>query len=111
MKRFGVAVLPIFCAIACEKSEPEKSGGILPPERETPAAEVPAIPRRPPPISGGTLLIASDGRTAVAADPDRDRISIVDLLDREVRAEIGLEPGAEPGRAVELPGARAQVVL
>src|SRR4051812_24728843 len=38
----------------------------------------------PPPISGGTLTIARDGRTAVAADPDRDRIYVVDIPSRTV---------------------------
>lgn len=33
----------------------------------------------PPPISGGTLLVTQDGKTAVAADPDRDAIYGIDL--------------------------------
>ena len=36
-----------------------------------------AVP--PPAISGGTLRILADGDTAVAADPDRDQVYIVDL--------------------------------
>ncbi|HEX2660203.1 MAG TPA: hypothetical protein VHU40_18095, partial [Polyangia bacterium] len=35
-----------------------------------------AVP--PPAITGGTLLALADGRTAVAADPDRDKIFVVD---------------------------------
>src|SRR5437870_7650387 len=31
-----------------------------------------AVP--PPPISGGTLLVTRDGKTAVVADPDRDQV-------------------------------------
>src|SRR4051794_8580526 len=33
----------------------------------------------PPPISGGTLAVARDDSVAVAADPDRDRVWVVDL--------------------------------
>src|SRR4051794_25096931 len=33
----------------------------------------------PPPISGGTLTVLADGHTAVAADPDRDRVWIANL--------------------------------
>lgn len=62
----------------------------------------------PPPIAGGTLLVLADGR-AVAADPDRDRISIVDLGTRSVKS-ITLVERDEPGRIVE-DGARIHVVL
>jgi hypothetical protein len=65
----------------------------------------------PPPISGGTLLVAADGKTAVAADADRDRISVVDLALRSVLAEFKLEPSDEPGRVVEGPPGRAHVAL
>jgi hypothetical protein len=51
----------------------------------------------PPPISGGTLAVSADGVYAVAADPDRDRISIVTLASSEVR-HVALEAGDEPGR-------------
>src|SRR4051812_32213345 len=40
---------------------------------------------RPPAISGGTLIVLGDGRTAIAADADRDRVYVVDL---EARALI-----------------------
>src|SRR5262249_38690062 len=36
----------------------------------------------PPAISGGTLRILADGHTAVAADPDRDRVYVVNLTAR-----------------------------
>src|SRR5262245_4200581 len=52
----------------------------------------------PPPISGGTLLVLHDGSAAVAADPDRDRVSIVSLADGTVRSMVQLEQGDEPGR-------------
>ena len=56
----------------------------------------------PPPISGGTLLVTRDGRYVVAADPDRDRVSIVELADSgSLSATIALDAGDEPGRVVE----------
>lgn len=66
--------------------------------------------RAPVPISGGTLLITGDGLTAVAADPDRDRVSIVGLSDGTVRTVI-LQPGDEPGRVVEDGAHRVHVAL
>lgn len=55
----------------------------------------------PPPISGGTMLITADGRRAVAADPDRDAVYVVDLASSTLEHTIALEPGDEPGRSVE----------
>ena len=62
--------------------------------------------RPPPPISGGTLLITADQKTAVAADPDRDRIALIDLASTSLLADIRLEPSDEPGRVVEGPPGR-----
>jgi mono/diheme cytochrome c family protein len=58
-----------------------------------------AVPPRP--ITGGTLLVLHDGSAAVASDPDRDRLFVVDLVTRAVRATVLLPPGDEPGRLVE----------
>jgi mono/diheme cytochrome c family protein len=55
----------------------------------------------PPAISGGTLRVTSDGRFAVAADPDRDTLSVVDLPRASLLHTIALEPGSEPGRLTE----------
>ncbi|HTJ84986.1 MAG TPA: c-type cytochrome, partial [Polyangiaceae bacterium] len=55
----------------------------------------------PPPISGGTLLVTRDGSRIVVADPDRDRIVVVDHASWDVVAEIALDPGDEPGRSAE----------
>jgi hypothetical protein len=63
----------------------------------------------PPPISGGTLAMLSDGRVA-AADPDRDNVYIVDLTTSHV-ATIALSPHDEPGRVVEDDAGRVHVVL
>jgi hypothetical protein len=59
------------------------------------------------PVSGGTLLVARDGR-AVAADPDRDRVFLVNLGKDRV-TEVVLQPGDEPGRGVEDSDGRVHV--
>jgi len=83
------------------------SGVPLPTDTRPPVnAETP-----PPPISGGTLIVASDGLTAVAADPDRDRVMFVDLKRGEVLSELTLEPGDEPGRLTEDGAGRIHVAL
>ena len=53
----------------------------------------------------------SDGKTAVAADPDRDAIYVVDLSSRTVTQTIVLEPGDEPGRLVQDAAGRVDVAL
>jgi len=65
----------------------------------------------PPAISGGTLRILKDGHTAVAADPDRDRVYIVDLKMRAVTATVMLQHGDEPGRVVADAAGRVHVAL
>jgi len=65
----------------------------------------------PPAISGGTLAVSSDGRTAVAADPDRDTIWIVDLQSRTLKGQVALEDGDEPGRVAIDAAGRAHVAL
>lgn len=71
-------------------------------------------PEPPPvglPISGGTLLTTRDGRFAVASDPARDRVLVVDLASRELVRTIDLQPGDEPGRLVEDATGRVHVAL
>ena len=53
----------------------------------------------PPPISGGTLAVSVDGRMAVAADPDRDAVYVVDLEGWRVQHTVDV-PGQAPGRVV-----------
>ena len=65
----------------------------------------------PPSISGGTLSVTADGHSAIVADPDRDRVSIVDLDSLSVRHTIELEPGDEPGRSIEDGQKRIHVAL
>jgi hypothetical protein len=55
----------------------------------------------PKPVSGGTLLVLSDKRTVLLADPDRDQVLVVDVVDWKVAATVALSSGAEPGRAIK----------
>ena len=52
------------------------------------------------PISGGTLTVTRDGKTAVAADPDRGRVFLADLGTKAVRSVV-LDEKDELGRVVE----------
>jgi mono/diheme cytochrome c family protein len=64
-----------------------------------------------PAISGGTLEVLADGATAIVADPDRDRVLVVDLPSRTVERELSLPSGSEPGRVAEDRAGRVHVVL
>jgi len=78
------------------------------------ADSVPPPPSAPlwgVPISGGTMLATRDGNRAVIADPDRDRIVIVDLTTEAVAQTIALPSGSEPGRLVEDGQGRIHIAL
>ncbi|MBC8132803.1 MAG: c-type cytochrome [Deltaproteobacteria bacterium] len=64
-----------------------------------------------PGVSGGTLLVLPDGRTAVAADPDRDQVYVVDLSSHRLSATLVLNRNDQPGRVVSDPSGRVHVVL
>jgi hypothetical protein len=68
------------------------------PDISGPAVSADVPPR---PVSGGTLLVLRDGSAALASDPDRDVVYVVDLKTRAVRATTALWAGDEPGRLVE----------
>jgi hypothetical protein len=55
--------------------------------------------------------VRKDGYTAVASDPELDRVWIVDLDGKRVVGDVHLQPGDEPGRAVEDLSGRIHVVL
>jgi hypothetical protein len=55
----------------------------------------------PPPLSGGTLIVTADEKRAIAADPERDVVWVVDLAGEELERTIVLEERDEPGRLVE----------
>lgn len=65
----------------------------------------------PPAISGGTLLVLPGDVTAVAADPDRDQIYIVDLVATQLKITVALQPGDEPGRLILDGAGRVEVAL
>jgi hypothetical protein len=65
----------------------------------------------PPAISGGTLLVTRNGSVAVAADPDRDAIYVVDLAKLALAFTITLHPGDEPGRLAEDGAGRVHIAL
>lgn len=92
----------------CQSPEPAEQEPVLPPNADvrpvTRAAEA------PPPISGGTLMVTSDGTLAVAADPDRDLVHVVDLESLRQLHAIALPDGDEPGRVVADDEGRVHVV-
>lgn len=55
----------------------------------------------PPPITGGTLLVTRDVAFAIASDPDRDLVHVVDLERNEETATIALAHHARPFRVTE----------
>jgi len=65
---------------------------------------------RPAPILGGTLTLTDDN-LAIAADPDRDLIHVVDLDAGQVRHTIALAPGDQPHRVALGSNGQAHVVL
>jgi mono/diheme cytochrome c family protein len=65
----------------------------------------------PPAISGGTLLVLADGKTAVAADPDRDAVYVADTTAEKLLFTVALQAGDEPGRSAEDAAHRVHVAL
>lgn len=80
-------------------------GYVLPPDGPS---EVVTAAKPPPPISGGTLAISN--QTAVAADPDRDRVWVVDLTNKSVK-QVVLQENDEPGRVAIDSSGKAHVAL
>jgi mono/diheme cytochrome c family protein len=64
-----------------------------------------------PPLSGGTLLALADGETAVASDPERDQVDVIELVGNSLRSVVALQPGDEPGRLVQDALGRVHVAL
>jgi mono/diheme cytochrome c family protein len=110
VKRYGLGSGIALAGLAAASVAGCLSVGTEPyPYYENEPVVVSAVP--PPPVSGGTLMVTKDGALAVAADPDRDRVLVVDLEKRSVRAEVALSRGEEPGRVVEDGAGRAHVAL
>jgi mono/diheme cytochrome c family protein len=88
------------------------NGGGFPPQAPVPDFGTPVTcGEPPPPISGGTLLVTRDGSRAIAADPDRDLVYVIDLASRTRRFTVALQPGDEPGRLAEDGTGRIHVAL
>jgi len=63
------------------------------------------------PISGGTLLLSPKGDLAIAADPERDRVSIVNVFFELLAHSVKLAPGDQPSRLVMDGAGLVHVVL
>ena len=106
----GVGCVVLGLAGACNSlDEPKEESGarVVVPVDERPVQQ--ALTTLPA-ISGGTLASSQDGRFAVVADPDRDRVTVVDLISRATNS-IELEAGDEPGRVITDAAGNAYVAL
>jgi hypothetical protein len=103
----GVTVCAADGGAAVPRPPAVRGGGPTP----TLPLTVTTSPTAVPPLSGGTLRALADGKTAVASDPDRDQIYVVDLAANQVRATLTLMAGDEPGRVVEDASGRVHVAL
>lgn len=109
MKNRALLALGLVTASACATAPPEAvPGSALPPPVELPALRPTNLP---PPVSGGTLIVARDGKTAIAADPDRDLVYVIDVSAGRLLRTVTLRPGDEPGRLVEDGARRVHVAL
>jgi len=102
--RATLPLIPLACVGIAAGCSDHSYEGIQPAE-----IIVAAVP--PPPISGGTMAFAKDGSTAIAADPDRDVVWIVDIKAATLKQKVALEPGDEPGRVAIDEAGRAHVAL
>ncbi len=105
---WGVAAV-LVAGVRCNAAPPVPPNPILPTAPDfgtTKTLDVVA-----PPISGGTMVLSHDGKTAVAADSDRDMVSFVDIASATVRAQVNLTAHDEPGRVAEDSGGRIHVAL
>ncbi len=93
---------------ACESKDDKPT---FTPLENAPTSRVAIVLGDAPPISGGTLILLADGKTAVAADSDRDRVSIVDIVGKKVLHTVKLEKHDEPGRLVEDGSGKVHVAL
>jgi hypothetical protein len=93
---FGLLLVVVTACNSLDSESPQSGSRTIIPVDDRPTLQALTTP---PAISGGTLAITADGRFAIAADPDRDRVSIVDLSLGTTR-HVALQPGDEPGRVV-----------
>ena len=62
------------------------------------------------PITGGTILATKDNARVVVADPDRDRLMVVQIA-TGATVEVPLQKNDEPGRLIEDAAGRIHVAL
>jgi hypothetical protein len=108
------------CGASASSGSSGGEGGVFGASGTTTASAAPGAPEftstvsataPPPPISGGTLLGLGSGNIAVASDPDRDAIYVVDTSAAVLLKTIALQSGDEPGRLVEDGAGRVHVAL
>jgi hypothetical protein len=106
--------VPPFVPAVAKPAQPsvviQNSGPAVQPMTPGPLLGVPSRTELLPPISGGTLAVAADGSMAVAADPDRDALYLIDVPKRSVKT-LPLAAASEPGRVVLDELGQAHVVL
>ncbi len=90
---------------ACSQGEPP-----VPPSGPDPIVKA---AHAPPPISGGTLLVATrtNPNLAVVSDTDRDKVWVVELSTGVPVAHVDLKENDEPGRIVEDTHGQVHVAL
>ena len=107
------------------RSSSDPSQGLWPGSEPSPTEPVPrpvsstlqpdfgatvTLDQAPPALGAARVLVSDDGGRAVASDPDRDRVAIVDLATKAVSI-VTLDAGDEPGRLVADDAGRVHVVL
>ncbi len=108
----SAAGLVLSTAIGCGlPAGPDQPSSAVPPPVSVTPGMPPTARTQPPPLIGGTLLVSHDGKTAVAADPDRDVIWLADLTKLTQSGRIELLNGDEPGRLVEDKAGKVHVAL
>jgi hypothetical protein len=111
----GLLAFPIALGVAsCELEEreppsPGSPGGPGGPQAQGSGPETPAGKSQPA-LSGGTLLVLSDPDLVVVSEPTLNRVFVVHLSS-SIADPIELEPGADPGRAIEDADGNVHVVL
>jgi hypothetical protein len=104
-----VAAGLVIAFFGCNRVPPVPDNPLSPEAPDLGPTTLQPIP--PPPVSGGTLLLSRDGKTAIASDPDRDFVSFVDVSSALVRAQPALSLHDEPGRLVEDSAGQVHVAL
>lgn len=87
------------------------SGEVLELIKKEPPPPVSGVGDQSPAIIGGTLIVTRDDSTAVAADPDRSAVWLVDLPTQGLRKRVSLPKDSEPGRVIEDAAGKVHVAL